>query len=315
MPPMPPPMPPPGAPPAPGFSGRSATIASVVIISDAIEAAFCKAVRTTLVGSMMPDLTRSLNAPLWASKPQLYSSLSSTLPAITAPSSPAFSASMAAGTALAPSRTMACASTVAVVVPSPAMSLVLLATSRTICAPMFSNLSASSISLATVTPSLVMRGAPKLLSMRTLRPLGPSVTFTASARMSTPRIMRSRASPPKRNSFAAMFFNPYLSAVEFDGETAPIGGSGGLLLAGGLALDDAHDVGLLHDQEFLAIELHFGAGPLAEQDAVAGLHVEGDDLARFVARAGTDGDNLALHRLFLGGVGDCLLYTSPSPRD
>jgi hypothetical protein len=28
---------------------------------------------------------------------------------------------------------------------------------------MFSNLSASSISLATVTPSLVMRGAPKLL--------------------------------------------------------------------------------------------------------------------------------------------------------
>ena len=34
------------------------------------------------------------------------------------------------------------------------------ATSRTIWAPMFSNLSASSISLATVTPSLVMRGAP-----------------------------------------------------------------------------------------------------------------------------------------------------------
>ena len=67
---------------------------------------------------------------------------------------------MPAATALAPSRTIACASTVAVVVPSPATSLVLLATSRTICAPMFSNLSASSISFATVTPSLVMRGAP-----------------------------------------------------------------------------------------------------------------------------------------------------------
>src|SRR5262249_39129442 len=51
---------------------------------------------------------------------------------------------------------------VLVVVPSPATSLVLLATSRTIWAPMFSNLSASSISLATATPSLVMRGAPKL---------------------------------------------------------------------------------------------------------------------------------------------------------
>ena len=97
---------------------------------------------------------------------------------------------MPAATALAPSRTIACASTVAVVVPSPAMSLVLDATSRTICAPMFSNLSASSISLATVTPSLVMRGAPKLLSSTTLRPFGPSVTFTASARMSTPRSMR-----------------------------------------------------------------------------------------------------------------------------
>src|SRR6185295_15213527 len=93
-----------------------------------------------------------------------------------------------------PSRTIAWARTVAVVVPSPAMSLVFEATSRTICAPMFSNLSFSSISLATVTPSLVMRGAPKLLSMTTLRPLGPSVTLTALARISTPLRMRSRAS-------------------------------------------------------------------------------------------------------------------------
>ena len=80
---------------------------------------------------------------------------------------------MPAATDFMPSRTIAWASTVAVVVPSPAMSLVFEATSRTICAPMFSNLSLSSISLATVTPSLVMRGAPKLLSMTTLRPLGP----------------------------------------------------------------------------------------------------------------------------------------------
>ena len=65
-----------------------------------------------------------------------------------------------AATPRAPSRTIAAASTVAVVVPSPATSLVLDATSRTICAPMFSNLSESSISLATVTPSLVIRGAP-----------------------------------------------------------------------------------------------------------------------------------------------------------
>src|SRR5215213_347758 len=50
---------------------------------------------------------------------------------------------MPAATDLAPSRTIAWASTVAVVVPSPATSLVLEATSRTIWAPMFSNLSGS----------------------------------------------------------------------------------------------------------------------------------------------------------------------------
>jgi hypothetical protein len=48
---------------------------------------------------------------------------------------------MPAATAFRPSRTMAWASTVAVVVPSPAMSEVWEATSLTICAPMFSNLS------------------------------------------------------------------------------------------------------------------------------------------------------------------------------
>ncbi len=111
---------------------------------------------------------------------------------------------MPAATDLAPSLTMAAASTVAVVVPSPALSLVFWATSRTICAPMFSNLSSSSISLATVTPSLVMRGAPNDLSITTLRPLGPSVTFTALASVSTPRSILSRASPEKRTSLAAI---------------------------------------------------------------------------------------------------------------
>ena len=111
---------------------------------------------------------------------------------------------MPAATDFAPSRTIACASTVAVVVPSPATSLVLEATSRTICAPMFSNLSSSSISFATVTPSLVTRGAPNDLSSTTLRPFGPSVTFTALARMSTPRSMRSRASVENLTSLAAM---------------------------------------------------------------------------------------------------------------
>ena len=112
---------------------------------------------------------------------------------------------MPAATAFMPSRSMAWASTVAVVVPSPATSEVLEATSLTICAPMFSNLLSSSISLATETPSLVTVGAPKALSSTTLRPLGPSVTLTASARMLTPAIILPRASSPNRTSFALMF--------------------------------------------------------------------------------------------------------------
>ena len=91
--------------------------------------------------------------------------ISSTM-ASTAMSTPRFRSIgfMPAATALAPSRTIAWARTVAVVVPSPAMSVVLQATSRTICAPIFSNLSASSISLATVTPSLVIaRRAERLV--------------------------------------------------------------------------------------------------------------------------------------------------------
>ena len=72
-----------------------------------------------------------------------------------------------AATFLMPSRTMAWASRVAVVVPSPATSLVAVATSRTSCAPWFSKTSSTSISRAMVTPSLVMVGAPNFLSSTT----------------------------------------------------------------------------------------------------------------------------------------------------
>jgi hypothetical protein len=65
---------------------------------------------------------------------------------------------------------------VAVVVPSPASSLVLLATYFTKAAPIFSILFENSIALATVTPSLVILGAPKAYSITTFLPLGPKVT-------------------------------------------------------------------------------------------------------------------------------------------
>ena len=113
---------------------------------------------------------------------------------------------MPAATDFKPSLTIVWANTVAVVVPSPASSDAFEATSFTICAPMFSNLSLSSISLATETPSFVTVGAPKALSKTTLRPFGPNVTLTAFARMFTPSSIPWRALSPNFTSLAAMIF-------------------------------------------------------------------------------------------------------------
>jgi hypothetical protein len=76
----------------------------------------------------------------------------------------------------------------------------------------------------------------------------------------------------------------------------------GLFLGHWVALNDAHDVRLLHDQEFLAVELYLGARPFTEQDAIARLHLEGDDLALLVAGSRTGCDDLTLHRLFLSSI-------------
>ena len=66
--------------------------------------------------------------------------------------------------------------------------------------------SSSSISRAIVTPSLVMTGGPNDLSMTTLRPLGPSVTLTVSASLSTPRSSARRASSSKLRILAIRTF-------------------------------------------------------------------------------------------------------------
>ena len=131
---------------------------------------------------------------------------SSSTTAMTALSMPRFRSIgfMPAATYFMPSAMIDCARTVAVVVPSPATSDVFDATSFTICAPMFSNLSLSSISFATDTPSLVIVGAPKLRSRTTLRPFGPNVILTALARMFTPDTILFRTFSPKRTSLAAM---------------------------------------------------------------------------------------------------------------
>src|SRR5215203_4008620 len=151
-----------------------------------------------------------------------------------------------AATLRRPSWTRAWASTVAVVVPSPAMSLVLVATSFTSCAPMFSKGSSSSISRAMDTPSFVIVGAPHFLSSTTLRPLGPSVTLTASASLLTP------ASRLRRASSSNLRILGISDSLPNDGE----------------------DVAAREDQQVVAVGRDLGAAVLAVDDRVAHLDVE-----------------------------------------
>src|SRR5216683_1606179 len=199
-------------------------------------------------------------------------------------------------TFLSPSRTMAWARTVAVVVPSPAMSEVLEATSLSIWAPMSSKLSLSSISLATVTPSFVMVGLPNFLSITTLRPFGPMVALTAAAMMLTPRSRAARPSSLNRICFGICF-----SSRSCDGMDRPSGPGrvGGVRLR---LLDDREHVLFLHDQVLLVVDLHLGARVLAEENAIVGLHVQGDPLAVLVHPPVAHRDDLALLGLLLRGI-------------
>src|SRR5258705_2731311 len=183
-----------------------------------------------------------------------------------------------AATIFRPSRKTACAMTVAVVVPSPATSDVFEATSRSICAPMFSNLSSSSISFATVTPSLVTTGEPKLFSMITFRPFGPSVTFTAFASVLTPRMMASEAFVSNLISLAAMVSAP--------------------------SAQNGEDVFLAQNDVLLSGQRDFVAGVLPVEDAVADFHVEWSDSTVVLDFALARRHDDALLGLLLRGVGD-----------
>src|ERR1035437_8151208 len=176
---------------------------------------------------------------------------------------------------------------VAVVVPSPAMSEVFDATSRTICAPMFSSESLSSISLATVTPSFVMVGPPNFFSRITLRPLGPRVTLTASASRFTPRRIACREASEYTICFAIVLS----SLARF-------------LCRYRLCVQNSEDFVLTHDQVLFSIQLDFTAGVLAKQDAVAHLNIERHYLAVFQALAFAYGCHFAFLRFFFRGIGD-----------
>src|SRR4030095_9806777 len=195
-------------------------------------------------------------------------------------------------TFLRPRRKMAWASTVAVVVPSPAMSEVLEATSLIIWAPMFSALSPSSISLATVTPSLVIVGLPNFLSSTTLRPLGPSVTLTARAMVLTPRRSAARASSLKTSCLGISMFLPHSVGSVISGRAAAS------------RRENAEEVLLLHDEVLFAVQGDLAAGIPREEHAITRLDIERGLLAVLGDLAVANGDDLALLRLLLGAVGD-----------
>src|SRR4051794_20833270 len=195
-----------------------------------------------------------------------------------------------AATFFRPSRTIAWARTVAVVVPSPATSFVAVATSRTSCAPWFSKTSSTSISRAIVTPSLVIVGAPNFLSSTTYRPFGPRVTLTASASWLTPRSSARRASSLKRSSLCAMCSSFLPLRLR--------GGPGGLAVADHLG----QDVRLAQDQVLVATDLDLGAAVLGEDDLVTILQVHLDELPVIVPWARAHSEDAAALRLLLRRV-------------
>src|SRR5438034_8517234 len=137
-----------------------------------------------------------------------------------------------------------------------------------------------------------MVGLPNFLAMTTFRPFGPSVALTACAMMLTPRNSAARASSLSKSCLAMSGFPPGCAQMIERGRAARSGA------------EDAEDVLLLHDEVLLAVELDLAAGVLAEEDSVAFLHREREILAVVVDFAGAHGDDLALLRLLLGGVGE-----------
>ena len=139
------------------------------------------------------------------------------------------------------------------------------------------------ISLATVTPSLVTVGAPKLLSMTTLRPRGPRVTFDR---------VSERVHAVEDQVASDFLVNDFLWQAIF-------------LYSPRSAFDDAEDVVFAQNQSFFAVKLDLGTRVLAEQDAVARLDVERADPCRPPAPLRVaDSENFAFDRLLFGAVRD-----------
>src|SRR5664280_2029977 len=169
-----------------------------------------------------------------------------------------------------------------------------------------------------------MSGEPNFLSITTLRPRGPSVTLTVSARWLTPRSSARRALSSNSNIFA--MYGSFHDNAPSTRSRAPGALSvacpwlvRGLIcglqtrwdraIAGRrprrLLLHDRQHVPGGQDQVLLAGVLDLGAAVLAVEDGVADPDVERDPLlALVVPAAGADREDGALLGLLLGGVRD-----------
>src|SRR5262245_9375793 len=126
--------------------------------------------------------------------------------------------------------------------------------------------------------------------MTTLRPLGPSVAFTAAARTFTPFNRLVRASSSNFSCFGISRVPPWSVLAD---RYAWCG-----------LLENGEDVLFTQDEVVVSVDLHFVAGILPEQDAIARLHVQGDALAVVGDLAVASGDDLSALRLFLRRVGN-----------
>src|SRR5262249_25008330 len=132
--------------------------------------------------------------------------------------------------------------------------------------------------------------------MTTLRPFGPIVALTAAAITLTPR---SKAARPSSLNITCFGMCASFSIVErMDRASCP----GRCECARLDLVDDAQHVLFPHDQVLLVLYLDLGAGVLAQEDAVASLHVQRDLLALVVHLAGSDRDDLPLLGLLLRRV-------------
>src|ERR1019366_4815588 len=126
--------------------------------------------------------------------------------------------------------------------------------------------------------------------MTTLRPLGPSVIFTALLRISTPRRMRSRASVEKRTSLAAIVIHLLKRKTAYE---APPGQSTTPRMSLSFMMSRSSPSILT------SVPDHF-----PKRMRSPALTSRGGELAGFIATTRTSSDDLTFLRLLLDGIGD-----------